>query len=230
MIRRILESALYVFTCVSSLLVAQQVNSTSETQKPANTAAFSPGTNDMIFLPKHTFIDLISLEEVSPATASKGQRVRLAVKEDVEVKGLVAIPRGTPATGVVASVRKAVPGKRDGFVGVRLLSLNLPGPSPVAITSWEDPSGDGMCTGFFCDLSLFVVVGPLWVGDLIAKPFRKSHETGKEWTIEACSLNFFAEPSGRAAVHPIRAGELHAPSVPTELDEVCPDLRRDPKL
>jgi hypothetical protein len=209
---------------LSPLLVAQQANGSAKTQAPANPAASSQSASKAVILPKHTYIQLVFLEEVSPATAVKGQKVRMVVDEDVEVKGVVVIPRGTPATGVVTRVRKAIPGKRDGFVWVEPFNLNLLGSPPVALRDWDDPSGDGMCTGFFCDLALSVAYGAWWAGDHITKPSRKNHETGEEHTVDVCSADF-AEPSGRAALYPIAAGALRAPPGSAELNAACPNRK-----
>jgi len=98
------------------------------------------------------------LDRVSSATAKKGQTVHFAVAEDVLAAGIVVIPRGTPAEGVVANVRKGIPGKQDGSLrleprelllsdGSRLkLSRNAPG---------QDDCGDmGPCWA----LATFAVV------------------------------------------------------------------------
>jgi hypothetical protein len=100
--RLMIEGALSLSLC--PLLVAQQaaspVSAPTEASKP-------------IVLKKRTFVEVVLLETVSSATATKGQSMRMAVENDVKIDGVVAVPKGTSATDIVVRAGKAVPGKKE---------------------------------------------------------------------------------------------------------------------
>jgi ribosomal protein L35AE/L33A len=222
MIRKLLQAALYLF--LSPLLMAQGTGDTPHKQT-VNQAVPDAAGRIKVILPKHTMIDLTNLEALSSATAYKGQKVPMAVASDVIVKGHVVIPRGTPATGVVTSVRKAIPGKRDGYLMVDQVTLDFPGSSSVALQFWTDPSGDGFCTGFFtCDLPLSIIVGVSRTGELIAKPFRKNHVTGNESSVWSCQP-YLEEPRGKIAIQPIETRDIQFLPTLKALDAICPRAR-----
>ncbi|HEY2470389.1 MAG TPA: hypothetical protein VGI45_21520 [Terracidiphilus sp.] len=185
MIRTTLQSALCLV--LSPLLVAQQVapglrdgnSSSTQTTK-------SPET---ITLPRKTVVALVLLESVSSATAQKGDKVRLAVAKDVSIEGTVVIPKGTPASGLVAHVQKAVPGKRDGDVEIKPASLTLSDGREVSLRQYVDRSGDGCgspgeCTAVAVILILLI---PVFIGEGIASLFPHHRPmTGRDQEIEQC--------------------------------------------
>lgn len=177
MIRKMLQAVLCLI--LSPLLMAQQiappVNAPTESKKP-------------IVVKKKTFIKLLILETVSSATATNGQPVRMVVKEDVLIDGAVAISKSTPATGIVAGVRKAVPGKKDGSVTIKPESVRLPNSKPIALRHYNYTlEDDAMCSGFLNCLPLVVGAYVYGAGDLIAYPFRKHQVTGEDEVLPACS-------------------------------------------
>lgn len=91
-----------------------------------------------------TPIRFVLLDSVSSAIAVKGQKVRFAVADDVLVNGIVAIPRGTPAEGVVAHVRKGIPDKQDGELEVQPRKILLSGGRKLKLIR----------TGEDCDISI----------------------------------------------------------------------------
>jgi hypothetical protein len=105
--RLMIQAALCVVFC--PLLTAQQ---------PVAPASAPTEASNSNVLKKGTYVRLVLLETVSSATATKGQSVRMLVKEDVSADGVIVIPKGTSATGIVAWVRKAVPGKKDGSFSI----------------------------------------------------------------------------------------------------------------
>jgi hypothetical protein len=129
---------------------------------PSAPAPAGPPTLNPVALEAGVAIKLVLLDTVSSATAVKGQPVRFAVVKDVLSGGVVAIARGTLATGIVKKVTRGVPGKHNGYVlleprsialgnGVTLkLSDNAPG---------EDPCGEmGPCWIF---ATILVILSPL---------------------------------------------------------------------
>ena len=131
---------------------------------------------------------LLLLEAVSSATATRGQSVRMAVKEDVIIDGVVVIPKGTLATGAVAVVRKAVPGKKNGSISIEPESVNPPNLKPIALRHYNYTlEDDAMCSGFLNCLPLVVAAPVYGIGDLVAYPFRKHHVTGEDEVFPVCS-------------------------------------------
>src|ERR1017187_8034063 len=98
MIRSMIQAALCLILC--PLLTAQQISPPAaladapQSFTPAPVTAATYPLPEFVNIPKDTEIELISLEVVSSATATKGQLVRLALAKDVLVKGLVVIPKG----------------------------------------------------------------------------------------------------------------------------------------
>jgi len=89
-------------------------------------------------------------EEVSSATAKKGQTVRLELDKDWEVEGQVILPKGTPALGVVNHLVRAIPGKKDGYVDVKPVSIQLSSVRKLRLS--EYPPGEDACDD----------MGPCW--------------------------------------------------------------------
>jgi hypothetical protein len=160
----------------SPLLMAQQAASTME----APTNAGKP-----VVLPKGTEVVFALLESVSTATAKNGQEVRLVVANDVEANGSIVIPMGTPATGEVTHLRKAVTGKRNGSLQIQPISLTLTDGKQLKLR--EHPPDA-------CEPD-----GPCWLLNALVMPFyplfliheavdRRDHpETGKEFIEQDCS-------------------------------------------
>ena len=150
MIRTTLQSALCLF--LSPLLVAQQVAGNTRQEPP-------PAQSNQIRLPKGTWIPLVLLDPISSATARKGDTIRFAVARDIDAQGTVVIRRGTAASGIVTKVRKAVQGKRDGYVLFDLVNVKLTnGALPLTehLSGRESNSGDGMCWGVASCVLLFI--------------------------------------------------------------------------
>ncbi len=83
-------------------------------------AAWAPGV-----FPKGMEVRFVLLDTLSTATAKKGQNVHFAVAQDVKVGDVVAIPRGTPAIGEVALVRKSIPGKQNPYLHIEPRTILL---------------------------------------------------------------------------------------------------------
>ncbi len=164
-----LQFALCVY--LSPLLVAQQA-------APSTESLFAS-------LPKGTQLDLVLLETVSSLTEKKGQTIRMAVAESLTAGGHVLIPAGTPVVGVVTSQRAPIPGKRNGYVLIRPMSVTLRDGSRIKLL--EQPPGWNACGGMgkwcwgYLDLP-FTLVG------LASLAFDTHHpdQPGDDRPLKAC--------------------------------------------
>lgn len=78
-------------------------------------------------LPQGTGIRLRTLSELSSQTAKTGQRFDLEVAEDVMLGGRVVIPRGSPAVGDIAMVKKKGMWGKSGKLEARVLYIRANG-------------------------------------------------------------------------------------------------------
>ena len=192
MIRSLIQAVVCLSLC--PLLVAQQAIGSGQSPTAPDLASAAQPKGATITLRRGTIVPLVLLETVSSATAQKGQTVRLAVKEDVVVDWTVIIPRGTPVSGLVTSVRKGVAGKNDGSLRIEPISLTLPdGPSiELRGYTYTDDGGDGVCEGFVSCLGLNVIVFsislPLVVAFWVASPFQRhfTRKPGFDKTLDYC--------------------------------------------
>lgn len=217
MTSKLIASALCLAFC--PLLAAQQASEAPERFEGGVVPA--PGPKSIV--PKHAKIKLILLETISSATASKGQSVRMAVAEDVSVNGIVVIPKGTPAIGVTDFVRKAVPGKKDGDVSIKPISVNPPNSRPITLRRYNGSEGDALGEALLPILPFCFVV------TLVAIPFHRKHEVGKVFVLEACS-EYWSELSHAIVIDPSGATSFEptpAARPQTGLNAVCPNGPRE---
>jgi hypothetical protein len=78
-------------------------------------------------LPQGTSIRLRTLSELTSQTAKTGQRFDLEVAEDVMLGGRVVIPRGSPAVGDIAMVKKKGMWGKSGKLEARVLYIRANG-------------------------------------------------------------------------------------------------------
>lgn len=110
---------------VASALLAASPLAAQATPDPAVPAPVSPPAASTTpvqlapagrFLPGGTQISLTPLQEISSKHIDEGQRFQFQVVNDVIEKGLVVIPRGSIATGVVSmKTGRAIGGKSGKF-------------------------------------------------------------------------------------------------------------------
>jgi hypothetical protein len=250
-----LPSALASGVCLilCPLLVAQETAPIALPQAPAQTApqqatsapASLSGDNSLAthlrgtaIVAKSVAVKFVLLDSVSSATAAKGQPVHFAVAEDVSVDGHVAIPRGTPANGVVTHIRKGVPGEHDGSLTLEPREILLANGSRIKFGAYppgEDACGDfGPCLAF----GVFVVViSPLLVSllligtpELIAHRIRekkksaaaKSRIEGRDESLEPCQIESAYTSSNSEAFSADALVRLSAPeNILAQLDN-CP--------
>jgi hypothetical protein len=214
MISKLFESVLCI--ALSPLLVAQQAS-----EAPAGLeGALVPAPGPKAFLPKHTEIRLILMETISSATASKGQSVRMAVGQDVSINGVVVIRKGTPAIGVIDFVRRAVPGKKNGEVSIKPMSISLPNSRPITLRPYNGSEQDALGE------ALFPILPFCYVVMLVAIPFHRKHETGEEFVLGTCSEQWSELPhavtivsSGATGFEPAAAAQSE-----TDLSATCANL------
>jgi hypothetical protein len=84
---------------------------------PANVQSeVSQAPRALRFLPAGTLVSLSPLQEISSKRMREGQRFDFMVVEDVAENGVVVIPRGSRATGVItAQTGRAIGGKSGKF-------------------------------------------------------------------------------------------------------------------
>jgi hypothetical protein len=217
MIRKILHSALCLG--LSPLLAAQQVAGPPQIHDPQKTqSALAP--MKPVTLPKELEIPLVQLEDVSSTTAAVGQTVRMAVGKDVIVDGVVVIPKGTPARSVVRWVTRPIPGKRDGNLRIKPVTLTLPDNSRISLRDYDN-SGDGVCYSRVSCGIVYVLVFPIIVSELIAIPFEKKHETGEDHVWPACSI-VPAQSAKNVVVHPVAVASAQLSAGMADLNARCP--------
>lgn len=223
MVRATLQSA--VCCCVAPLLLAQQVTDGNtpamRAEQPRSVTRSEPAAK---LVPKGTGIDFVLLEPLSSATTVKGQKVRLAVSKDVAVKGVIAIPRGTPAEGVVSDVRKAKPGKRDGEIMFRPVRLLLSDGSGVKIG--EYPPGKDSCGPKGSCLLLIPVAVPLvfffWP-DLVQSAWQdhKIRHRGIDKQVDAC-MPSHGYTAKNLAIVPTEDSKTKDAESAANLEVICP--------
>ncbi len=206
MIRRVLQSVLSI--ALAPLLAAQQV---------ASSSAASPETTKPIVLVKGKEVRLMLLEDVSSASATKGQSVRMAVMEDVtDEKGLVVIPKGTPAKDIVDGVVRAVPGEKDGCVSLRPVSVNPPNSAPIPLGNYHYVETDGLGAAL-APLLPFVLIA-----ELVAMPFHRNHEAGIDENLRVCEWQQSQTPR-TIRVQPSAIAEIRAASPGIAFGSLCPN-------
>lgn len=224
MLRKLIQTVLCFILC--PLLVAQQAASSEQSPAEPESHHTAQSKGATITLRRGTTVPLFLLDTVSSATAQVGQTVRFAVSEDVVVDGTVVIPKGTPISGVVTHVRKAILGKRDGVVEAKPVSLTLPGGSSVELREPSGDGGDGVCEGFVNCMGLFVVAIPLSVLSLpiaavamIKEPPQRQRATisGNDQTLPLCGQRW------GVTTKKIRVG----PPVPTQTQPLQPTVDVD---
>jgi hypothetical protein len=143
-----LRSYLSAILCI--LLAAQSNGAQAVGTEPA------PGSAPLK-IERDSKLSLILTEPVSSATAKKGQILRLELQEPWVVEGQVILPQGTPVTGIVGSVQRAVPGKKNGHVVVTAGSIQLPSGQKAPLELWMPDRKD--CDG---EMGACIFVYGLW--------------------------------------------------------------------
>lgn len=100
-----------------------------------------PAVNPPFVLVKGTQVRVKVLKTVTSATAHTSDAIEFAVIEDVLVDGLVVIPKGAKATGVVDSVEAKKRFGRGGSLAFHIASVRLADNEQAALHRFQDVSG-----------------------------------------------------------------------------------------
>jgi len=198
--RTIMRSILSLALC--SLLTAQSGEAQTQVTGPVS-------DSKPIEIKRGTKLSLVLAEEVSSGTAKKGQTVRLELSEDWEVLGRVILPKGTPALGTVNHLVRTIPGKRDGYVDVKPISIQLASGRRLRLSKdlpGEDDCGDmGPCWAFAT--VAFAVFLPLTLPALLVAGTHRhdNRQEGKDRILPVGDK--VVTYTARASVLPMRALE-----------------------
>jgi len=87
-----------------------------------------------------------------------GRRFQMATAGDVIVNGVIVIPSGTPATGEVVEVRNKGMWGKSGFIGAKVVGMNLNG-RHVRLTGSFDDKGVTGTAGVVSSIALVPIAG-----------------------------------------------------------------------
>jgi hypothetical protein len=166
------SARILVYALLSLLAMVVQIGSFGQTPDDGSAASGTPNANRLV-IPKGTEVRLVLLQTLSSETPRNGQKVHLAIAKDVTVNGVLAIPKGTPATGIVKRLKKAVPDRKNGFLEVEPSDLSLPDGSSIALRLY--PPGEEACGDMGPCWALYTLFGPF----AVAGKMRNSIENGK---------------------------------------------------
>lgn len=110
-------------------------------------------------------IALVTREELTTKKKKLrvGQRFQMEVAENVTHNGVLVIPSGTPAIGEVTEVRNKGMWGKSGYIGARVVSLNLNGRN-VRMTGTFDDKGVTGTGGVVAAIALVPIAGFLTTG------------------------------------------------------------------
>jgi len=215
MIRKLLQSVFSVILC--PLLMAQEAAISGQSAVAPGSVSAVQSKGGMITLRRGAIVPLVPLETISSATALVGQSVRFAVSTDVKVDGAIVIPGGTPASGVVTYVRKAILGQRNGAVGVEPAEVTLPDGStlPLRETPYSDPEAQGL-TG----VMLFIAALPFVFSDM-AKEKHPAPQPGEEETLPLC-WHWSGSTTKKVRINLAVQTQTRASHPTVDIDSICP--------
>ncbi len=112
-----------------------------------------------------TEIALVTREELTTKKKKLrvGQRFQMEVAESVTHNGVVVIPSGTPAIGEVTEVRNKGMWGKSGYIGARVVSLNLNGLN-VRLSGTFDDKGVTGTGGVVAAIAFVPIAGFLTTG------------------------------------------------------------------
>jgi hypothetical protein len=107
-----------------------------------------------------TEVPLIMREELTTKKKKLrvGQRFQMEVSADVTQNGVTVIPAGTPAVGEITEVRNKGMWGKSGYIGARVVSLNLAG-RHIRLTGTFDDKGVTGTGGVVASVALIPLAG-----------------------------------------------------------------------
>jgi hypothetical protein len=93
----------------------------------ARTPAAHPAIPGKVVLPQGTTVHLVFASPLTSKTAEVGDKIALTLDQDVVLDGIIAAPKGSPATGRVVQVDKPGFGGIPGQVNFHVDALNVHG-------------------------------------------------------------------------------------------------------
>lgn len=112
---------------------------------------------EMVKLTEGTEVRLRTVEKLTSASATEGQRFNLEVEEDIQMQGQTVVPRGTKAVGTVMSAKKKGFMGKGGELNV-MLDYMLVNDQRVRLRSAAAREGDSKMG---TTVALTVLFGPL---------------------------------------------------------------------
>lgn len=110
-------------------------------------------------------IALVTREELTTKKKALrvGQRFQMEVAENVTHNGVVVIPSGTPAIGEITEIRNKGMWGKSGYIGARVVSLNISGRN-VRMSGTFDDKGVTGTGGVVAAIALVPIAGFLTTG------------------------------------------------------------------
>jgi hypothetical protein len=152
--RKTLRSALCL--CLTPLLVAQQPYEPLSAGYASKPTAMFPGE---VTIPKGTRIELVSLENVSSATAREDSKVRFALAKNLVIDEVTVLDAGTPVEGRVSRVRREVPYRQWGELTITIRDVRIGNHAHMRLRSSDPENPESMVDG----LAMCALVFPLCI-------------------------------------------------------------------
>ena len=86
---------------------------------------------EVVTIKAGTVIPMQAVRTVKAADVEVGQAVDFLVSEDIVVKGVTVIPKGTPVKGTVSEAKKSTIAGTKGRLVVNISRMNLPNGDPI---------------------------------------------------------------------------------------------------
>lgn len=115
--------------------------------KPSDASSSGSGAANFLILRDSTPVSMKLEKSLSSANAQVGDEVKFEVSENVVVDGLLVIPKGATALGVIneAEPKKAL--GRGGKLGVLIRSVRLADDEQLVLRSGDESRGSSSATG-----------------------------------------------------------------------------------
>jgi hypothetical protein len=144
MIRTFTACTLVCLLTFSESLTAQQPATTAAQVKPAEAATPEPSRAPLPnTLMDGTAIKVRLAETISSADAKTGQQVPFEVTEDVEVQGVIVIPKGAQALATVTEAQSKKNMGRGGKLNVNIDSVRLADGEKAQLRAVKENKGGG---------------------------------------------------------------------------------------